>query len=515
MNMIKSLLNNFRGDYKYLFSSFLAGFGLMTLELVATRIVAPYIGSSLYTWSSIIGTVLLGSAIGYIWGGFLIDKSPSPKVIFRFSLGSALFIFLINIFVRILPKLAVLNIPMPFISMASALVLFFIPSILIGAISPCLLKLKTTEINGVGFQSGLLSSFWALGSIAGTVLTGFFLVGILGSQKIILLTAGIFIFISFIFSKKRELLFAVLLLLSFLPVDMSIKSPASVYKKESNYYSIEVIKKKIFPYGDVKILFLDAGSHSMENESGIKMRSYPEAFPIFFAINPNIKDIYSIGGGAQTINKNMLSFRPNLNIRSVEIDPAVNAVAKEYFSAGDKNIDFVIGDARTDLLRSDRKYDFIFGDAFSSLASVPNHLLTEEFNKLAKSRLTDGGIYALNMVSAVDGRNSNLFKSVLKTFSAIFPNYLVISLGAIEKWPQNIIIVGVNSDRSIDAQGLARQLREEEDGEWLASLIAKNNFDLSGAEVLTDDFSPTEKLFLPVANSYFREYASFYYSLVN
>lgn len=516
IRMIFPLIKKIGADSKYLVVSFLAGFGLMTLELAATRIVAPYIGNSIYTWTSIIGTVLLGSSVGYVWGGYKIDKNPSQKVVFGLSLGAALFIFLINIFVKILPRLAVSNMPMLLISAISALILFFIPSLLIGAISPCLLKLKTKGIEGVGLQSGLLSAFWAAGSILGTIFTGFFLVGVLGNQRIILLTAGIFLAISFVFYKKKRVLFALFFLLALFPIDFTKSHSSLIYRKESNYYSIEVIKGKIFPYGDVKILFLDSGSHGIESDDGEKIRTYPEIFPIFFTLKPDIANIHLIGGGAQTISKKMLSSNPALNIRSVEIDPEVDVVSKKYFSAENMNINFINGDARMDLFRNKQNYDLIFGDAFNSLAAVPNHLLTKEFNELVASRLNKGGIYALNIVSAIDGKNSELFLSILKTFSDVFPNHLVVHLGAIEKWPQNIVIVGINSDEIIDIEKLTRQLKKEEDGEWLASIIMpKEAFDLSDAQLLTDDFSPTEKLLFPIVNSYFRKYYSFYYALMN
>ena len=383
------------------------------------------------------------------------------------------------------------------ISVLSAIFLFLIPSILIGAISPCLLKLKTKEIKDVGVGAGIISAFWSVGSVLGTILTGFFLVGIIGSQKTILLVSALFVFISFLFSGKKRTLLPIILLVILSPVNFSGRTNASTFKTESDYYSIEVVEKDLPPFGPARVLFLDFGSHSVESTSDQKLHNYPESFPIFFELNPHIQDIYIIGGGAQTISKKICSYRENTKIDSIEVDPAVNEVAKKYFSANNNQMTFLTGDARLDLLRREKKYDFIFGDAFNSVISVPGHLLTKEFNQLIRSRLTQNGLYAVNIASAVSGKNSLLFKSVQKTFSETFPNYLILSFSRALARTQNIILIGLNSEEKINVSALREKLKSLDDGEWLSSLVLEEEAQAEGGEMLTDDFFPTEKLLLP------------------
>ncbi len=513
--MFFSLLKNFKIDFKYLAASFLAGFGLMTLELTATRIVAPHIGASIYTWTAIIGTVLLGSSIGYVWGGIQIDKHPVQKTIFYFSVGSAVFISLINIFIKFLPTIALSGMSALLISISAAIFLFFIPSILIGAISPCLLKLKTKELANVGVGAGIISASWSAGSVLGTVLTGFFLVGIIGSQKIIFIVSAIFLLVAALFTNKKAVMLPLVAVLCLLPLNFSKTSAASVFKTESDYYSIEVAEKNLPILGPVRLLFLDFGSHSIESTDGRKIHNYPESFPVFFSINPGIKSVHLIGGGAQTISKKIHAYRDNVSIDSIEIDPAVNEAAKKYFEADNGNTNFLVGDARLNLSRESKRYDLIFGDAFNSVISVPGHLLTKEFNELVKTRLNENGVYALNIASSLSGENSALFGSVLKTFAETFPNYILLSFNSSRARTQNIILVGVNNDSEVNIPVLRAKLLKEEDGEWLSSLIVDGLPELNKGVILTDDFFPTEKLLLPNLNTYFNQYASFYYSILN
>lgn len=509
------MINIVKTEIKYVIASFAAGFGLMALEITATRIVAPYIGNSLYTWTAIISTVLFGSSIGYILGGLAIDRQPKEKTVFYFAAGAGVLVFLINIFASFLPKIALSNMSVLAISSLSAIILFLLPSILIGTISPCLLKLKAKDLSGVGFSAGVLSAFWSAGSVIGTILTGFLLVGIIGSQKIIVLVATIFLVISLMFVHNRKVfLLAFLLLLT--PLSSSPRDTLSlVYSKESDYYLIRVADKEIGSLGLVRALFLDFGSHSIESLEGKKIHNYPESFPVFFKINPSIENIYLIGGGAQTLSKNILSAHENVKIDSVEIDPKVNDVSKTYFETAAESITHISGDARLDLLRRPTaKYDLIFGDAFNSVISVPGHLLTIEFNKLVKSHLNENGIYALNIASSLSGENSKLFASVKKTFSAVFPNNITLSFGGSDNRTQNIILIGSTSQNKINVNLLKESLEKETDGGWLSALISTADDSFPNASVLTDDFYPTEKLLLSNLNSYFNQYANFYYSFI-
>ena len=125
------------GNLKYLLASFVAGFGMMTVELTASRVVAPYVGSSVYTWKSIIGVILLGISLGNIVGGKLIDKYPSKKIIFYSSIISAILVAIIPFVINVIPLIALQSISLPIIIIIICFLLFFLPTIIVqGLINP-------------------------------------------------------------------------------------------------------------------------------------------------------------------------------------------------------------------------------------------------------------------------------------------------------------------------------------------------------------------------------------------
>jgi spermidine synthase len=87
----------------------------------------------------------------------------------------------------------------------------------------------------------------------------------------------------------------------------------------------------------------------------------------------------------------------------------------------------VVDDARRYLARTPQKYDLIFGDAYNGLRSVPSHLLTREFFQAVKNRLTERGIFMMHLINSVQGKDSALFASVIKTISQVFPETLVFA----------------------------------------------------------------------------------------
>jgi len=515
--MFNTILNFFEKiDIKYYLASFVAGFGMMTLELTASRVVAPMVGSSVYTWTSVIGVVLLGSILGNYLGGYLIDKYQSKKIIF-------IFCFLISIFVLFIPILSqnLLIIISSQFSVVSiiifiCLILFFLPSLFIGTIYPCLLKLKSKETNNLGITSGSLSAFWSLGSIIGTVLTGFVFIGFWGSFKTLLGVAIIFFLLGLFFLEKLKpmILFFFIFVIFFVFSLFFLNSNKYLVNKETNYYALKVVDSEASFLGRVRTLFLDFDSHSIESLENKPLHIYPESVPIFKELKNDTKDILVIGGGAYTIAKNFSDLFLDSNVEVLEIDPEVKKVAEEYFNLKKYPIKTIISDGRFYLTNSKNNYDLIFEDAFNSFISLPWHLTTQEFNQLAKEHLNKDGVYAVNFISAFEGENSLFFQSMLKTFSQTFPNYYILSFGNFGFESQNIILVGINGDKKISEDQLKNILEKNQDGIWLSSLVIKDKIiPIDKSVVFKDDFAPTERMMVPLVDWYFRSYVNFYYSL--
>lgn len=519
---IKFLLQNSNKTLLF-FSSFIAGFSLMTVELTSTRILAPYVGSSIYTWTSAIGIILLGLSAGNYFGGYLIDKNKSIKTIFLFFILSALSVALIPIAAVFSPLIVLLNIPLPLLITLLSIVLFLVPSIFFGTLYPSLLRLYSANNETLGTQSGLLSALWSLGSIVGTFMTGFYFIGYFGSNLTISLIAILLFLNGLFFYRPKKLIIIVLIIVlaTIGSILITLGSPnKDIFVGESNYYKIQVVDDVADGLSNtfkrrLRFLLLDFDSHSIESLDGERLNTYPEIYPVFSVFNKNIKDILVIGGGSYSISKFFSGFYKNANITTIEIDPMVKKIAEKFFNLNSYPIKSEISDGRIFLQKNKNQYDLIFSDAYNSFISIPWHMTTYEFHSLAKTRLNKNGIYAINFISALDGENSYFFQSIYTTFKKVFPNNYVFAFGTKPSDPQNIILVGINSNDHMATEELSNKISNLENGQFLSSQLVLNPPSYEeNVIILTDNFAPAERLMNPLIKNYFAKFAQFYYSLL-
>lgn len=504
-------------QFKYAAIVFVSGFVLMSVELIAARVVAPLLGSSIYSWTAIIGTVLFGVSLGNYFGGKFIDRSPKSEILSYLLLGAAISIALIPTLVEIVKPLVFLEVHLLLkISVIGAL-LFLTPSILLGTIFPSALKLYLNQLATTGESAGLLSGLGALGSIVGTFLTGFFLIGFVGSSFSFYALALLLVVSSWTFDKNVKTVAAALIIISMLIAAHGYAlghKNSLVFETESNYYMIRVVDGK-YENVDARAMFLDLDSHSIEGKSGEKVGTYQEISPVFGAFTKNIQDVLVLGGGSYQIPKDM-SRLYGANVTVAEIDPVVTDTAKKFFNAGTFPIRTVNTDGRLFLKTSTEKFDIIFSDAFNSFISMPWYMATKENFELSRRALKDNGIYALSIISSAEGQNNKLYQSVLKTFASVFTNYYVLYLGKNENSIQNIILVGKNSEEKIDVaklQDSIAKLNIESGGKLNIKYTFRPEPGLYTI-ILKDDFAPVERLTTSLVNSYIKPYSVWAYSFL-
>ncbi len=168
--------------YIYILTSFTAGFSLMVFELVSARIAAPIVGSSVFTWTAVIGTTLLGLSIGSFIGGIVIDRFKSVRVLSYAMLSSSFFVFLVPLLVDSARFFTQFDINILGMVLLLSFYLFLIPSIMIGLLQPMILKLYADDFSKIGKEYGLLSAMWSTGSILGVFMTGFYFISMIGSS---------------------------------------------------------------------------------------------------------------------------------------------------------------------------------------------------------------------------------------------------------------------------------------------------------------------------------------------
>ena len=503
---------------KYAFLAFFSGFVVMATELIATRVIAPYIGVSIFTWTTIISTILLGISVGNYAGGRLADRgAPFAK----FLIIGSLFIAAIPLLARLIPFIATLNLGLVSISLLAASLLFLGPAILLGTMYPFILRhsLVSRGLEHAGEHTGLLSGLAALGSIVGTLMTGFFFIGFLGTSLSLHILALLLFLSSLWFgkivSKQTILGIAILgmLILAYYIFPFS-RGSATLSETESTYYKITVLERM---YGShpSRMLFLDFDSHSIESMDGARMGTYQDISPVFKVFRKDLRRILTIGSGSYNIAKDLFRLY-HADITAVEIDPQVTETARRFFDLDSYPFRTVNTDGRFYLETNKDTYDLIFGDAFNSFISMPWYLATKEAIYAAKTRLNPGGIYALDIISALTGPQAQLFESVAKTFSLVFPNYYMIALGGDQNFQQSIILVGINSDTRIDEKKLAYELAhlmKESDSHIQARYQYQPPLP-NDAIILTDDYAPVERLNASLIQAYLPLYTRWFYSIL-
>jgi hypothetical protein len=338
-------------------------------------------------------------------------------------------------------------------------------------------------------------------------------VSTIGSEATVNLIASVLLVLAIIFSILGKIplkiigLTAVVLSFGFLAVNKAPDDSSNiVYKKESAYYLAQVVDSHTPP---ARILYLDLDSHSIETRNHPN-EFYTELYPIFEYLKEDIKKIHAIGAGAYTLPKNFAEHYPEAEVSVTEIDPLVREIGEEYFDLNSNRIKTIESDARVYLSHTNEKFDLIFGDAYNSFISVPWHLMTQEFNETVKTRLENGGVYAINFIGTLKGDSSAITESMIKTFSQTFPNYYVLAMGRTPTDIQNVILIGLNGEMLLTETGLKSKISAGKYGPVLVRYVVdKTTISTENGLILSDNFAPVEHLMAPVMKQYFPSFLAF------
>ena len=264
------------GSLQAYFIVFTASTCGMVIEIVAARILAPSVGVSLYTWTSIIGIVLAGISIGNYLGGRLADRFPSPITLGLMLLAGGILSLSVLPLVNIVSDASLLMPLVPRIVFMSAM-LFLLPSLFLGMVSPVVIKLRLWDLNRTGHVVGRIYAVSTAGSIFGTFITGFVLIQWIGTRSIILTVAVVLVLMALAFGnlwRLKLLAFACLtLFVSLGGYTIANKALGCECLLESNYYCIRVEDSVVEEGQKVKTLYLDALEHSYVSLEDVYARS--------------------------------------------------------------------------------------------------------------------------------------------------------------------------------------------------------------------------------------------------
>ena len=178
--------------------AFVSGFIIMGIELLGGRILAPYFGSSIYVWGSIITVFMLSLSCGYLAGGRLSLKNPSLLRYGSFYLVSSVLLLPLVLWANTLMEAVFLRIEDPrYGSLVVSMLLFFLPTAVMGMIAPYSVRLLVSDRHSSGHVAGLLYFISTLGSALGTLGTSFYFVlwfevnQILITMSVVMAAAGV------------------------------------------------------------------------------------------------------------------------------------------------------------------------------------------------------------------------------------------------------------------------------------------------------------------------------------
>ncbi len=497
---------------------FIASFCTLVIELVAGRIMAPYVGVSLYTWTSIIGVVLAGISIGAYLGGLLADRYPRSS-----TLGWLLFLSGLGAFA--ISPLANLVGAAPFQTslmvriLLITTIIFLVPSCLLGMISPVVVKLALKNLDKTGNVVGKIYAFSTLGSILGTFATGFFLISWMGTRTI-LFTMGVILVLSAFafggfFTRKR-----VLTLIPAVLIPLSVGFYADAFKapidedtylfKESNYYTIKLKRDMTRSNGEpLEALVLDHLVHSytdLKDPSYLEyeyIQIYEEMVRWHAAKRKPFKSLF-LGGGGYTLPRFLEAKYTEASIDVVEIDPEITRVGLKYLGISEtKHIRSLNEDARWYVMNSKEKgkYDFVFGDAFNDL-SIPYHLTTKEFAMQLKSLMKPDGLLMANVIDSF--QKGRFMPSYIRTLEDVFGkgNVHLLTLGTNYDTMGISTYVVVASPQKLDMGNFVTTIRRKGKEEMTSNVMPSDRLQQYLKErpsvVLTDDYVPVDNLIAPI-----------------
>lgn len=462
---------------------------VLVLEILAGRLLAPYVGVSLETYTAIIGTILAGIAVGAWAGGAAADRvDPRGLIPLLLVVGGALAISSIPIVRAFGGDVGPGATGAPSIFLAF---IGFMPSAaVLSAVPPAVVKLQLRDLERTGSTVGNLSAWSTGGAIVGTFLAGYVLVAFAAVTTLIvtigglLVVSGIALWLVGRVTPGPQMLSAAGLGAAALVGVGLAGAPCDL---QTAYYCISVEPDPERETG--RVLVLDDLRHSYVDLDDPTLLEFWYVRRIADAIDlyagDGAIDVVSIGGGAMTIPRWVEATRPGSGQVVLEIDPELVDLVESEF--GLPAVEVMTGDGRVNLRGlADDSADVVVGDAFGS-RSVPWHLATREFTDDIARVLRPGGLYALNVI---DGADESFLRAEVATIRDVFPHVAVMrGPSLVDDLSGNAVVVA--SDEPFDpALWAERQQTSGEDGELVDDLDRY----LAGARVLTDDFAPVDQL---------------------
>lgn len=482
--------------------TFFAAACVLVLEIAAGRLLAPYVGVSLTTYTGIIGAILAGIALGAWVGGRAADAFGPERLLGpSFVLGGLAAIAA----VPIVGALGGSDLGEGFFAIVTlATVGFVAPAAILSAVAPMLVRATLTDVATSGTIVGRLSAIGTVGAITGTFLTGFVLLGLVPTRLLIVTVGGLLVLVGLALSVALRggggPRTGVLALAAVAMGGLALAGP-SPCDTETAYYCIAVEEDPT--NADGRVLVLDRLTHAYVDlgdptnlEFGYIRRFADVVGPYLDGLEARGApiEVLHVGGGGFTFPRYLEATRPGIRSTVLELDPRVLAVAREKLGFTPReSIEVIVGDARLSIERQpDDSADLVVGDAFGGLA-VPWHLTTAEFLHEVERVLRPEGMYVMNLI---DYPPLGFVRAEALTAGRVFEHVAVISGKTTLDGKSGGNVVLVASAQPLDVAAITARI--EAWGEGGSTGILADPGELAAfvgdAPLLTDDYAPVDQL---------------------
>src|SRR3989339_515574 len=448
---------------------FICGAIVMIFELVGSRVLGPYLGTSIFVWTSLIGVILGSLSIGYILGGKIADKKSNLRIL-------SLIIFFAGIYINLTmftKESIIIFLQNSFIdirlsSVFASIILFAPTSILLGMVSPYAIKLKLNNLSTSGSTVGNLYAISTIGSIIGTFSSGFYLIPAFGTTKILLILSLSLIILSIILSSKQliktKFTFIFLISISWLTVGRVnyLLAQNGFIDVDTKYNHVQIIDYQDAETGKPArgLRVNNESSSAMFIDDGELVFEYTKYYNLIEHFNPSFKKSLVIGGAAFSYPKYYLKAYPEASMDVVEIDPKLTEFAKTYFYLQENpRLNIYHEDGRTFLNKTSKKYDI----------------------------LNDGGVVILNIISSIGGISGQFLRAEYATYKQIFPQVYLFPVNnqlAVNN-VQNIILVALKSSEIPKFKNENEELNKYLEHLWTGKIE-------EDMPIITDDHAPVD-----------------------
>ena len=493
---------------------FFTGAVVLSLELLASRILTPFFGVSLYIWTSILAVTLIFLALGYQLGGWITSKINKEYYIDLFifiPFLSSIFILLsVLLYPYLLPKLIGINLLLG--SFIGSFLLLSIPLVLLSALNPILISIiKSNNDQSSDARSGFVLFISTIGSVFGVIFTAIVLVPtltnfssfIINAFFLIIYTLTIYFLIGYDSFKKLKKIFLFLNLVIIIAL-ISILYFKNIYlnlitsSKDNlnNTYSIEHENSSF--YGNLKVvgvksnknnsissykLYQNGFTQNTIDKDGNSLNSYTYILDALSQLTtPENALVLGLGGGIVPTKL----YNRGYDVDVVEIDPSTLKIAENFFEFKKRNMNFFFEDARTFSKKCPRKYNLIIIDLFFA-DGIPEHLTTVEFYHDLRNCLNKNGIILSNSVG--DFSINDTLNSVLFTFNSIFEDvYYFYDKSYIEQSTikvANLYILATNNKDILNSEIKISDIPKSMSKKIISILKNKNKFEMTN---LQDDY---------------------------